>query len=54
MSQNNKLKLRWLYICPKCGNIIFKTEKYIEEVATIKCQKCKKIFSFEELLVKRI
>jgi len=55
MNQNKK-KLRFLYICPnkECGNIIFKAEKYIEGMVKIKCQKCKKIYSFDELLIKRI
>jgi len=56
MSQNNKTKLRFLYICPnkECGNIIFKAERYIESIAKIKCQKCRKIYDFDKLLVKRI
>lgn len=55
--KNKKSKLRFLYICPnkECGNIIFKSEKYLDGVLVkIKCQKCKKIFEFDELLVKRI
>lgn len=56
MSQNNKPKLRFLYICPnkECGNIIFKSEKYIEGIAKFKCQKCKKIYEMDKLLIKRI
>ena len=55
MAKINK-KLRFLYICPnkKCGNIIFKAEKFIEEVAKIKCQKCGGIIDFDKLLMKRI
>ena len=55
MNQDKK-KLRFLYICPnkECGNIIFKSERLIEGIAQIKCQKCKKIYSFDELLIKRI
>ena len=57
MNQNSqKVKLRWLYICPNknCGNIILKSEKYIEGMVRIKCQKCGRIFDFNELLIKRI
>ena len=56
MNQNKK-KLRFLYICPnkECGNIIFKSEKYLEvTVVKIKCQKCKKIYEINGLLIKRI
>lgn len=57
MNQNNKTKLKWLYICPNkdCGNIIFKSEKYIGDVIVkIKCQKCRKIWEFDKLIIKRL
>lgn len=46
--------LRFIYICPYCGNIIFKREKDFNEVGKIKCQKCNKILWFNELTLKRI
>ena len=49
-----KDNFRFIYICPKCGNIIFKSEKYLEGIAKIKCQKCAKIWEIDELIVKRI
>jgi len=48
-----KDNFRFIYICPKCGNILFKTKNYLEGIAKIKCQKCVKVWEFNELKVKR-
>ena len=50
-----KDNFRFIYICPDCGAIILKSDKYIEvSVVKIKCQKCGKIQSLDEMIVKRI
>lgn len=46
--------LRFIYICPYCGNIVFKREKDFAEIGKIKCQKCQKLLWFDELILKRI
>lgn len=45
---------RFLYICPRCGNIIFKSVNYFEGDIRIKCQKCGRVYSYGQLAIKKL
>lgn len=48
-------KFNTIWYCPYCGSIIFKTGIFpIGATGEVKCQQCKKLIDFDDLVIKRV